>query len=74
MASQGIAGLSELLGVALPSNCEVHFVIRPVGGEGHPTGGFLPIQNGEVGKARLRARMAGTVSTSWPSAPPVGTK
>jgi hypothetical protein len=68
-----VDALSSVLGVELPKDCELHFVVRAAGDGGQPIGGFVPIRGGALGEPTLRVRMAGTVSTSWPSAPPVGT-
>jgi hypothetical protein len=67
----GARDLAQALGVPLPDNCEVHFVVRSMDVSDQPVGGRVKIADGQIVDTRLRTAMAGTVGTSWPNAPAV---
>ena len=58
-------GIARSLGVIIPDECEIHFVVRPKGG-GEPVGGKLLIHDGTIIDRQSREPKAGTVATSWP--------
>jgi hypothetical protein len=63
--------LASLLGVEVPDDCDIQFVVRTQDVTRPPVGGRVTVRRGIVGESELRAApMAGTSATSWPGASP----